>query len=103
MIGAKITTWVRRTLNISNPQEKHPEREPLLAHQKTVGDEEAVAAPIGTLESVIAVESPKLRDVLSYQTTLNLVVYTLLALYTLAYDQVCVYHHLHALDHVRLP
>lgn len=50
-------------------------------------DEEAL--PDGPPEIIKLEDPPTLRDVLSYQTTLNLVVYTLLALYTLAYDQVC--------------
>jgi hypothetical protein len=40
------------------------------------------------ITSEVVEESPRIRDVLTYQTTLNLVVYALLALYTLAYDQV---------------
>jgi MFS family permease len=86
IIGAKITAWVRKTFRIPKKPKKHPEREPLLGNKKVAGDEEAQES--GTPEIVAIKNPPKLKDVLTYQTTLNLVVYTLLALYILAYDQV---------------
>lgn len=65
---------------------KHHEREPLLAHHKQANDEET---PLVEPSSDAAVDSkPRIRDILSYQTILNLVVYTFLAMYSLAYDQV---------------
>lgn len=87
ILGAKITAWVRKTFNIPKKPKKHPEREPLLGNTKTPNDEEAQGS--GTPEIMALTDPPKLKDVLTYQTTLNLVVYTLLAMYTLAYDQVC--------------
>ena len=88
IIGANITAWFRKTFHLPKRQKKkiHAERAPLLAHQKTIDGEEAT--PNGPSTSRKVEEAPKLRDVLSYQTTLNLIVYTFLALYTLAYDQV---------------
>lgn len=85
MIGAKITAFVRKTLRIPKKQKKHPEREPLLGQTKIINDEESAPAVVEEPEEESA---PRLADVLTYQTTLNLAVYSLLALYTLAYDQV---------------
>jgi MFS family permease len=86
--GAKLTAFFRKTFAKAEKKEYiHDEREPLLRQQKIVnGDVEQthnVASEITNEE-----EPPKIRDILTYQTTLNLVVYTLLAFYTLAYDQV---------------
>ena len=87
IVGAKITAWFRRTFHIPKRQKKiRAEREPLLANQKSANDGDP-AHEISTLIQKPE-EAPALRDVLSYQTTLNLVVYTFLAFYTLAYDQV---------------
>jgi hypothetical protein len=86
IVGGRITTWVRKTLNISKREKGHPEREPLLTSKDHIEDEESSpneAREVREIES-----KPRIRDVLSYQTTLNLGVYTLLALYTMAYDQV---------------
>ncbi|KAF2789168.1 MFS general substrate transporter [Melanomma pulvis-pyrius CBS 109.77] len=86
IIGAKITAWFRKTFRISKRQKKlHSERQPLLANQKTLGDEEA--APGMSLIVHKTEKPPSIRDVLSYQTTLNLIVYTILAFYTISYDQ----------------
>ncbi|KAF2708192.1 MFS general substrate transporter [Pleomassaria siparia CBS 279.74] len=83
IVGAKITAWFRKTFDLSKRQKKlHAERQALLVHQKAIDDEECVSAVVHEREA-----APALRDVFSYQTTLNLVVYTLLAFYTLAYDQ----------------
>lgn len=77
---------MRKALRISTEEKKEiSEREPLLGQPKVTHDEEA------TPNGVVAKEEearPRLADILTYQTLLNLVVYTLLALYTLAYDQV---------------
>jgi len=84
IVGASITAWFRKLFNIPKRAEKHPEREPLLAQRKNSSDEESLAsASPGEIQP-----EPSIRDILSPQTTLNLVVYTLLALHTLAYDQV---------------
>ncbi|KAF2654995.1 MFS general substrate transporter [Lophiostoma macrostomum CBS 122681] len=85
IIGGKITAWFRKTLNISKGQKRHPEREPLLTSKHSANDEEAGSNEAGEIREIEG--NPKIRDVLSYQTTLNLVVYTLLALYTMAFDQ----------------
>lgn len=88
IVGAKITAWVRKTFNIARRQKAFEgEREPLLANGKVTNDEE-VASPNGVANKAKQEDRPSVRDVLTYQTTLNLVVYTFLALYTLAYDQV---------------
>jgi MFS family permease len=81
--GAKITAFVRRTLWISKK-----DTDPLLGRRKVFNDDHA-EHPLGVASEIVQTDAPKIRDVLTYQTTLNLVVYTLLALYTLAYDQVC--------------
>jgi hypothetical protein len=65
-------------LRLPKKHEHNTEREPLLSQQKAT---DASAAPEKTA-------APKIREVLTYQTTLNLFVYTLLALYVLAYDLV---------------
>ncbi|KAK7190545.1 hypothetical protein DPSP01_005234 [Paraphaeosphaeria sporulosa] len=86
IIGAKITVFVRKVLHIPKKQKKlNAEREPLLGQAKLINDEEAVPNGPSAPEEE---GSPRLKDVLTYQTILNLVVYTLLAFYTLAYDQI---------------
>ncbi|KAF2110948.1 major facilitator superfamily domain-containing protein [Lophiotrema nucula] len=87
VLGAKITAWVRKTFNIPRRKKKtHQEQEPLLGSRKGNPDEE-VAPNEASTHPIIMEKKPSVRDVLSYQTTLNLVVYTFLALYTIAYDQ----------------
>jgi MFS family permease len=83
--GAKITAWVRKIFHMPEQQTDNTEREPLLAHKKAVDDEEQPSSD--TPANITPQGPPKLREVLNYQTTLNLVAYTLLALYSLAYDQ----------------
>ncbi|KAF2439865.1 MFS general substrate transporter [Karstenula rhodostoma CBS 690.94] len=84
--GAKITAFVRKALHIPSKQEKmSPEREPLLGQAKVINDEEA---GLSRTNAPVDEGRPRLSDVLTYQTILNLVVYTLLAFYTLAYDQI---------------
>lgn len=91
MLGNKITAWFRKTLSISRRQKKfeNAEREPLLGPKTT--DEETpqdlTANPLEPYKEVLRQGVPTMREVLTYQTTLNLVVYTLLAMYSLAYDQ----------------
>lgn len=81
--GARLIASIRKLLGVGNKGDPlEPEREPLLGQQKAIN---------GTADATVAVtkaEKPRIRDVLTYQTTLNLVVYTLLALYSIAYDQV---------------
>ncbi|PVH95967.1 MFS general substrate transporter [Periconia macrospinosa] len=92
IVGAKITSWYRRTFNRPRQEKKLPrEREPLLAQPKLTADEENdLVLP----DAVVREEPPRMREVLSYQTTLNLVVYSLLAMYSIAYDQLLpVYMH----------
>lgn len=85
-VGEKITQFVKRVLGLKRDEiEEQGEREPLLGQHK-VDDEMAVAR--GNAKQVVNPDKPRIQDVLTYQTTLNLVVYTLLALYTLAFDQV---------------
>jgi MFS family permease len=84
--GAKITAFFRKTIRTgTGSQYATDEHEPLLGPQKALAQTEATE---GLASEVIKEGSPRIRDVLTYQTTLNLVVYTLLAFYTLAYDQV---------------
>lgn len=84
--GARLIASVRKLLAVGNKGDPlEPEREPLLGQQKAVNGTSATADATVT---VTKAEKPRIRDVLTYQTTLNLVVYTLLALYSIAYDQV---------------
>lgn len=104
--GARLVASIRKLFGIgkenSNPE---PEREPLLGQQKAVNGASA------TVDGSVVVTKPEktgIRDVLTYQTTLNLGVYTLLALYSIAYDQlipVFLHHPPQALDdpNVSLP
>ncbi|KAH6639258.1 major facilitator superfamily domain-containing protein [Boeremia exigua] len=82
--GARLTAFVRRLCGLGGKGELDAsERAPLLGQQKVVN-----ASGLGGADvAVKKPEKPKIRDVLTYQTTLNLVVYTLLALYSIAYDQ----------------
>ncbi|KAL6702787.1 hypothetical protein ACN47E_000923 [Coniothyrium glycines] len=84
--GARITAFFRRTFALEQKRNLHTaEREPLLGQQKAVDNPATPFAAV--VNDIVKNDKPKIRDVLTYQTTLNLVVYTLLALYTLAYDQ----------------
>jgi hypothetical protein len=75
--------FVRRILCLPNKQRKgSSESEPLLGQQKADQNE-----PQDVTHEVVKQAAPKVRDVLTYQTSLNLLVYTLLAMYTQAYDQ----------------
>lgn len=88
ILGAKLTVWVRKIFNIPRKQRVDHEREPLLAQRKPSSDEEAPL--VGDASDTATGDKPRIRDLLSYQTTLILVVYTFLAMYSLAYDQVSV-------------
>jgi MFS family permease len=84
--GVRLTAFVRKVLRIPDkPKQDRPERQPLLGQQKAINGN----ATESHAHEVINQASPKAWDVLTYQTTLNLIVYLLLALYTQAYDQVC--------------
>ncbi|CAE7032052.1 hypothetical protein CFE70_004532 [Pyrenophora teres f. teres 0-1] len=81
--GAKLTAFFRRVLHLpSNKKHIQSEREPLLSQQKPHNSGTTVDTTIKVKE-----KSPTIRDALTYQTSLNLIVYTLLAMYTQAYDQ----------------
>lgn len=79
--GAKLTASVRKLLGVNKKGSFEPEREPLLGQQK-------VTDSSSTAVDAVKQAKPTIRDVLTYQTTLNLAVYTMLALYSIAYDQV---------------
>ncbi|KAH7066330.1 major facilitator superfamily domain-containing protein [Paraphoma chrysanthemicola] len=108
--GTKITAFVRKTFGIQKKNKSlYDEREPLLGQRKVFNDDQVeTEGPLGVANEIVKKDAPKIRDVLTYQTTLNLVVYTLLALYTLAYDQllpVFMHHPPQSLDdpNVKLP
>jgi MFS family permease len=85
--GAKLTAFVRKTFRLPNKgKEILSEHQPLLGQQKAVVDDATFLVVLAN--DIVKEESPRIRDVLTYQTTLNLIVYTFLALYTQAYDQV---------------
>ena len=84
--GARLVASIHKLLGIKKTNGSlEPEREPLLGQQKAVNGGSATVDDSGI---VTKPEKPGIRDVLTYQTTLNLVVYTILALYSIAYDQV---------------
>lgn len=69
-------------------REKTPEEEPLLHSStstlKTTQDEEAATAKIDAVEPG---KKPSYREVMTKQTSLNLLCYTLLAMHSIAFDQ----------------
>lgn len=84
--GARLTAFVRRMFHTTKENDHiADERGPLLGRHKVNGETDSIE---GVVSKIIKQDAPRIRDVLNYQTTLNLVVYTLLAFYTLAYDQV---------------
>jgi hypothetical protein len=96
IVGAKITAWFRKTFHLSKKTNGScSEQEPLLGQRKGLNDEQLGAENGG---SKIPAAAPSMREVLNFQVTLNMVVYFLLALYTLAYDQVCVAFLIHVLQ-----
>ncbi|KAH7406449.1 major facilitator superfamily domain-containing protein [Phaeosphaeria sp. MPI-PUGE-AT-0046c] len=85
--GAKLTSLVRRTFGVGKEKKSiNDEREPLLNGQTKVSEDEQEQL-LGVASDIIKEKAPRIKDVLSYQTSLNLLVYTLLAFYTMAYDQ----------------
>lgn len=86
-VGARLTYFVRKLLRLKT-QEKNVEgeHEPLLGRQKAADTE--AAASLRVKKQDTKEKAPTVRDALTFQTSTNLVVYTLLALYCQAYDQV---------------
>ncbi|KAH9862687.1 hypothetical protein J1614_010780 [Plenodomus biglobosus] len=83
--GEKITGFVGRMVGRKRKEkDSGGEREPLLGQRKVDAEIPFDSNVVGEVNKK---KKPTIRDVLTYQTTLNLVVYTLLALYTLAFDQ----------------
>ncbi|KAF1916566.1 major facilitator superfamily domain-containing protein [Ampelomyces quisqualis] len=84
--GVKLTKFFRTTVRtVKGEASVQDEHEPLLGQQKaTIGEAEQGqrVAP-----ETVKHSKPRIRDVLTHQTILNLLVYALLAFYTLAYDQ----------------
>jgi MFS family permease len=84
--GTRLVAFVRRTFQGTKGHGiPNDEREPLMGRPKANGETDSIQ---GVASEIIKEDAPRIWDVLNYQTTLNLVVYTLLAFYTLAYDQV---------------
>jgi MFS family permease len=79
--GMMLTAFLRKTLGKANA-----EQEPLLHRQKAANEEREQRQRMAS--DNIKKGSPGIRDVLTYQTSLILVIYTILAFFTLAYDQV---------------
>lgn len=100
-VGEKMMGFVKGVTRLQGDgKEQEPnEREPLLGQPKT---DDELPSPTSNADQTVEQDKPRLRDVLTYQTTLNLVVYTLLALYTLAFDQVSPTTHLMRLSLVLL-
>lgn len=97
--GAKLTSFVRKTFGLGKEKDSlGTEREPLLTQAKVSHDEDEQLH--GVALDIIKEEAPRIRDVLSYQTSLNLLVYTLLAFYTMAYDQVSFFHPMRTLTNI---
>ncbi|KAF2010621.1 MFS general substrate transporter [Aaosphaeria arxii CBS 175.79] len=87
MVGDKLTAWFRKTFRISKREKKihhhHHEREPLLG-SKDVDDEETGAPDAAAIKPTRSLSA---LEILTPQTQLNLIVYTLLAFFSLSYDQ----------------
>ncbi|KAH6882583.1 major facilitator superfamily domain-containing protein [Alternaria rosae] len=84
--GARLTAFVRKVLHLpTKKQNSSPEHEPLLGQLKAIDSE--TMSQHDAAHEIIPEKAPRYRDVLTYQTSLNLIVYTLLAMYLQAYDQ----------------
>ncbi|KAI4703895.1 hypothetical protein J4E81_000959 [Alternaria sp. BMP 2799] len=84
--GARLTAFVRKVLHLpTKKQNSSPEHEPLLGQHKAIDSE--TMSQHDAAHEIIPEKAPRYRDVLTYQTSLNLIVYTLLAMYLQAYDQ----------------
>ncbi|KAF2488310.1 MFS general substrate transporter [Lophium mytilinum] len=92
ILGKKLTASFRRIVRTLTGKGKTEdrEREPLLnkkspgAAARLIDDEESFAE---NSTSAVQAPKPRWRDVLTTQTSLNLLVYALLALYSVAFDQ----------------
>jgi len=84
--GARLTAFVRKILHLpTKKQTSGSEHEPLLGQHKVIDSE--TTSQHDAAHEIIPEKAPRYRDVLTYQTSLNLIVYTLLAMYLQAYDQ----------------
>ncbi|KAI4670789.1 uncharacterized protein J4E88_009541 [Alternaria novae-zelandiae] len=84
--GARLTAFVRKILHLpTKKQTSGSEYEPLLGQHKVIDSE--TRSQHDAAHEIIPEKAPRYRDVLTYQTSLNLIVYTLLAMYLQAYDQ----------------
>ncbi|KAI4650683.1 hypothetical protein J4E93_003040 [Alternaria ventricosa] len=84
--GARLTAFVRKVLRLpTKKQNSSPEYEPLLGQHKAIDSE--TTSQHDAAHEIVPEKAPRYRDVLTYQTSLNLIVYTLLAMYLQAYDQ----------------
>jgi MFS family permease len=85
--GAKLTAFFQSLKPPWRTGKAHQaDREPLLGQRKVYHEE--AEQTLAEASEATEIKKPRIRDVLTYQTTLNLVVYTCLAFYTMAYDQV---------------
>ncbi|OCL02081.1 MFS general substrate transporter [Glonium stellatum] len=90
ILGRRLTTFLKKKFH-GLRGEKSSEREPLLKpshqkpHIKAIDDEESSSQD--SVNSPIPQSRPSYKDVLTRQAVINLIVYGLLALYTIAYDQ----------------
>ncbi|KAF2815888.1 MFS general substrate transporter [Mytilinidion resinicola] len=91
VLGKKLTAYFRRVVRtLTRKENTDREREPLLNKKspgpatRPIDDEESFAA---NLTSTVQAPKPTYKDVLTTQTSLNLLVYALLALYSIAFDQ----------------
>jgi len=81
-----LTAFVRKILHLpTKKQTSGSEHEPLLGQHKVIDSE--TTSQHDAAHEIIPEKAPRYRDVLTYQTSLNLIVYTLLAMYLQAYDQ----------------
>ncbi|KAI4833489.1 MFS general substrate transporter [Aureobasidium sp. EXF-8845] len=92
-LGSRLTYYtkqtirkIKRTLSRTNDQGTE-EREPLLKAQFAPSSSSDEESGVNTTPAKPALPPPSFREVLHYQTIINLIVYTLLALHNIAFDQ----------------
>jgi hypothetical protein len=92
-LGSRLTYYskqtirkIKRTLSRSNDQGIE-EREPLFKAQFASSSGSDEESGVDTTPAKPALPPPSFREVLHYQTIINLIVYTLLALHNIAFDQ----------------
>jgi hypothetical protein len=92
-LGSRLTYYtkqtirkIKRTLSRTNDQGIE-EREPLLKAQFAPSSSSDEESGVNTTPAKPALPPPGFREVLHYQTIINLIVYTLLALHNIAFDQ----------------